>query len=317
MSTLNFTKDWDNTDNGTVPDGQDLGDIQNDLVTWAADLGDDNVGASGFSDDALANNARPSLFFADALAPDEGFVATGLTEVSNTDLTITIAAGRAYIMKTSASPDILLPVSPGQQVVTLEATKDNYVDLLADGTYQVNAVTNGGTEPSISTDGTRIIKAVTDATSVTSTTDLRGTEIFPAFRFRKSGNQVVTSTASGEEVTWETTDWDTHNRKASDTYLIPSTGVWHLRAQVLWLSTTDQDTPSIVIEDPNDASNTFIQANITTSGTTLFTAMVSGNILLDRGDTIRVRAAQTTGTDKSISSNRGATFFEGRLLYST
>lgn len=203
MPLLDFTKDWSSSDNGSILSGSDLGTIQSDLTTLLnGGLDSTNISSGGINADRLATGASPEVRDADFLAPDAGFVATGFTHVSSSGLNETLAAGRAYVMKTSTDPDRFVQVVKSTtSVVAVDASKDNYIDLDAGGTFHNSSVTSGNPAPSLFADSTRIIKVVTDATSVTSTTDLRNTTFLSVGLPRGYYNQfVIEGNGTGDTV---------------------------------------------------------------------------------------------------------------------
>lgn len=134
-----------------------------------------NIVAKGVNADRLADGANPEVFFAETIAPSQGFVETGLTFVSSSLLTVDLAVGTAFAVRTSTTPNGFIRVrkSSTSTVSGLSPTSDNYIDLKSDGTFVNTPQGIGGTAPGLATDSTRIILATTDATTVTGTTDLR------------------------------------------------------------------------------------------------------------------------------------------------
>lgn len=174
MTTLNFTKNWDNTDNGTIPDGQDLGDIQNDLVTWSTTIGDDNISSAGLGRSSLAVATRPSVFWHDNVDGLSSYISTGFDYSSASGLDATFNSGRGYTIRTDTDPDEFVQTRvTTQQVITLTASSDNYIDLKHDGTLQKVVVSTGSAEPSVSADSQRIALLTTNGTTVSANTDKR------------------------------------------------------------------------------------------------------------------------------------------------
>ena len=95
------------------------------------------------------------------------FIVTGLLPATSSTLTSDISAGKAYI---SGIRVVKASVSH-----TYTASKDTYVDISSTGTYTFTEVANGDPAPAVAADSIRLAKVVTDASTVSSVTDLRNT----------------------------------------------------------------------------------------------------------------------------------------------
>jgi hypothetical protein len=98
------------------------------------------------------------------------FVVTGLLGTDpGASLAMTIPPGIAYVMgrrvvKLSGASDLTR---------TYTASKDTYVDISHTGAITYTEVNNGAGAPSVATNSIRLMKVVTNATEITSVTDLR------------------------------------------------------------------------------------------------------------------------------------------------
>jgi hypothetical protein len=95
------------------------------------------------------------------------WVVSGLLPATSATLASTISAGTAYV---SGRRIEKLATSH-----TYTASVDTYVDLDSAGTYLFAEVANGAVAPAQPADSIRLAKVVTDATAITSVTDLRET----------------------------------------------------------------------------------------------------------------------------------------------
>ena len=93
------------------------------------------------------------------------FVVSGLLPATSTTLTSDISAGVAYISG--------VRVVKAATSHTYIASKDTYVDLDSQGNYHFVEVANGATEPATTADSIRLAKVVTDASAITTVTDMR------------------------------------------------------------------------------------------------------------------------------------------------
>ena len=93
------------------------------------------------------------------------FVVSGLLPATSTTLTSDISAGVAYVSGVRVVKDITSH--------TYTASTDTYVDLNSTGIYTFVEVNNGDTEPALTADSMRLAKVVTDATAITTVTDMR------------------------------------------------------------------------------------------------------------------------------------------------
>lgn len=156
-------------------------------------LGKEHMRDGGISEPKLEDGASPGVFTGPtSLIPAAGFVIEGLDYASASGLVATFNSGKAFALKTSVDPDRQVYVSKSPSfTATLSASSDNYIDLRGDGQVINAPVPNGGTVPDLTEDCTRIAKVVTDASSVTSDTDLRSLTLSPStdgFNFVLNGN---------------------------------------------------------------------------------------------------------------------------------
>lgn len=138
-------------------------DLYNDTVTeWTADGiiefdrgSKDTIGIGNFKATQI------TIEYLDALSG----VVSGLTIATSIDLNSTITAGLVYVNLKRF--DIV------DTAKLFTASKDTYVDINLTGTIIYTEVANGDPAPTLITDYQRIAKVITDATSITSVTDLR------------------------------------------------------------------------------------------------------------------------------------------------
>ena len=94
----------------------------------------------------------------------DDFVVSGLLPATSSDLTSDISAGVAYVSG--------VRVVKATTSHTYTASTDTYLDLDSTGTYTFVEVANGAAEPAVTADSIRLAKVVTDATAITSVTDM-------------------------------------------------------------------------------------------------------------------------------------------------
>lgn len=138
-------------------------------------LGYEHMRDGGITVEKVEDALNPGVYTGPTgLLPSAGFVITGLDYSSASGLVATFNPGQAIIRKTSSNPDRDVYISKSTSfTATLEASRDNYVDLREDGNVIVTSSTIGSSAPTLSTDTTRLWKLTTDATTVTSNSDLR------------------------------------------------------------------------------------------------------------------------------------------------
>lgn len=145
-----------------------LGDLNNEIANIYAEI--NNISGANIVDASvtpakLSNGANPEVFFGEIF--QDKVVTSGLTYVSTTLLTVTLAAGTAYILQTSTSPNKLVRVTKTlPTVISLSASLTQYIDLKSNGQFTVT------TSTTVTTDASRILKVVTNASAVTSQSDL-------------------------------------------------------------------------------------------------------------------------------------------------
>lgn len=118
--------------------------------------------------DNMADEAHPATRLCENFRE---YVEDGLTIPTDTDLTVTIAAGTAYpecyrVDKTSGTEH------------TFTSGVDTYVDIDTSGDFQYSEVALGATAPAIATNSVRIAKVSTDGGTVNTVTDLRTLTLF-------------------------------------------------------------------------------------------------------------------------------------------
>ena len=99
----------------------------------------------------------------------DDFVVFGLLPATSTTLTSDISAGKAYVSG--------VRVVKAVTSYTYTASKDTYLDLDSTGTYTFVEVANGAAEPATTADSIRLAKVVTDASAITTVTDMRNSNI--------------------------------------------------------------------------------------------------------------------------------------------
>ncbi len=140
-----------------------------------------NVTDDGLTEVKMDRNASVAVFYAETLAPSAGFIESGLTFASSSGLFVTFVAGTAFASRTSTAPNAFIRRRKTTSLTTpvLTATSDNYIDYNTNtDTFIITPQSIGGLPPALATDTTRLLRAVTDATTVTSTTDLRNLNFF-------------------------------------------------------------------------------------------------------------------------------------------
>lgn len=101
----------------------------------------------------------------------DDFVAAGLLPAvpAPVSLSMTTPTGTAYIQGKR--------VAPPATAKAYTASKDTYVDLSSLGIYTYTEVANGAGAPAVAANSMRLFKAVTNATEVTTVTDLRALDV--------------------------------------------------------------------------------------------------------------------------------------------
>ena len=90
---------------------------------------------------------------------------SGMLPATDTDLTSDISAGTSYVQGNRILTDATAH--------TYTASKDTWVYIDKNGTFQYSEVGNGNSQPTTPTDSLLLAKAVTNGTAITSVTDLR------------------------------------------------------------------------------------------------------------------------------------------------
>lgn len=110
------------------------------------------------------NEMRPShsllgklLKFLDQSTPDQ--ILTGIVGNKSANLTHTISAGTAFVNG--------FPIDVAAAAHTYNASKDTYVDLKADGTFDFsNEVANNAAEPPVTANSLRILRVITSGSAI-------------------------------------------------------------------------------------------------------------------------------------------------------
>lgn len=140
--------------------------IDTDLDTLYAEF-NGGIDSDNFADSAVTDSKMDVAVRQSTSRNETGignFVYTGMLGSTSVSLIVTLTAGTAYSLG--------YRIAKSSTQITLTASKDNYIDLDRDGSYQVTPVANGSAAPSVYANSIRIGKAVTNSTTVTSYTDL-------------------------------------------------------------------------------------------------------------------------------------------------
>jgi len=124
------------------------------------------IASNGTNWYSATQDKSPLLRFEDLFTD---FVVSGLLPATSVNLTSDISAGQAYVQ----GRRVYVPTTSH----TYTASKDIYVDVDHNGNYTFSEVGNGASAPSIADNSIRLAKVVTDATSITSVSDLRNLEL--------------------------------------------------------------------------------------------------------------------------------------------
>ena len=159
-----------------------IGNAINGNIEGSTDSGASvsNIKADSVFEINMANNANSRVFAAELLAIGSDSVSAGtLTQntvvesgcvpADDTDLTSDVSACVAYVNG--------YRVSKSATSLTYTASRDNYVDLSDTGSYTVTAVSNGATQPAVTSNSIRLAKVVTDGTEITTITSVFTTRI--------------------------------------------------------------------------------------------------------------------------------------------
>ena len=159
--------------NGTLADGAEV--FGNDVALRDAvnNIEDVNLAANAVKNAKINNDAKPSLRFTDN--GGQGYIVNAdnfLSSTSSGDLNFTIDAFVAYILG--------IRVNKSSIANLYTASRDTYVDVDSAGAVVFNAVANGAVQPAQVAGTLRIVKVVTDGTTVTLVTVLPTGIAFPA-----------------------------------------------------------------------------------------------------------------------------------------
>lgn len=144
---------------GSTDSGATVSNIKADSV-FAINMGDD---ANPQVRDGEILGITVDSFTSGSLT-QRTLVYSGCTPATDSDLTSDISACVVYVNG--------YRVSKGATAQTYTASKDTYVDISQTGVYTLTAVSIGATQPSVAANSARIAKVVTDATTITTVTDL-------------------------------------------------------------------------------------------------------------------------------------------------
>lgn len=149
-----------------------LNGFKNTVIDALNSFPGENIEASSITTAAFDNNANPEYRWGESF---NEFVYTGLLAPTAAGLSTTTTAGIAYIKEDSTSK--MIRVVKDATANTYTASKDTYVDLSTTGTYTYSEVALGAATPAVAANSIRLFKVVTDATDVTTVTDLRVTGV--------------------------------------------------------------------------------------------------------------------------------------------
>ena len=130
----------------------------------------DNLASSAVTSNDIATAVNPLVRDAENIGE---YVYTGLLPPTATGLASTTTAGTAYVE--NDGDDTLHRVVKAATAKTYTASKDTYVYLDFTGTYSYEEVANNAAQPTTPDNSILLAKVVTDATDVSSVTDLRQT----------------------------------------------------------------------------------------------------------------------------------------------
>lgn len=145
-----------------------LNNFRSSVVNTLNSFPGDNIQSTTITATILVDNANPEIRWGEAFSE---FVYTGLIPPSIAGLTTTTTAGTAYVKNDTTNKMTRVVKDATAHLYT--ASKDTYVDLSTTGVYTYTAVANGAAAPVVAANSIRLAKVVTDATDVTSVSDLR------------------------------------------------------------------------------------------------------------------------------------------------
>lgn len=134
-----------------------------DASVVTSKLADFSVINSKLSNGSVTSEKAPKLLTYSDLIND--YVVSGNVPATSTTLTTTIPAQVAYVIGQR--------VNKASEDHTFTASTDTYIDLGTNGTYTYVEVANGAAAPAVTANSIRLFKIVTDASSITTVTDLR------------------------------------------------------------------------------------------------------------------------------------------------
>ena len=167
-----------------------LNGFKNTVVDALNSFPGDNIETGTIVAGAMDDNTNPEVRWGEAFTE---FVYTGLLPPTSASLVSVTTAGTAYIVNDTTHK--MTRVNKDATSNTYTASKDTYVDLSSNGTYTYSEVVTGGAEPAVATNSIRLAKVVTNATAVTTVTDMRvlGVQLATNEDFYLKGMEVVTS----------------------------------------------------------------------------------------------------------------------------
>ena len=230
------------------------------------------------------------------------FVVSGLTgTVPASSLSMTITAGSAYV---NGYHTVVLSTEP-TLTYTYTASTDTYVDLLHTDTLVYTAVANGVAAPAITANSIRLMKVVTDATVITTVTNLATT--VPAqnrktiVRAHVSASQAITA-ATATLINFDTVDIDALNEFNITTYTFTAlhSGTYRVTASVGGTAATAGDRQ---ISFYHNATPILLNYSAAATGNT--NVQGSDIIALTASDTITIyytnAVADNTSTDSGLT----------------
>jgi len=200
------------------------------ILTDAINSGDGSLIQAGtISASTLDANANPENRWNEGF---NDFVFRGLTIPTSASLSSTTASGIAYVNGSRVVKD-----STAKEYT---ASKWTWVDLSSTGTYTYSEVAIGGSEPSVATNSIRLARVSSDATTISSVSDERVTQINIA---AGSAGSLADTDADTTIQTEESTDEDILRFDIGDATLSSATEAFTVQAI---------DTTNIKIEPGTD-----------------------------------------------------------------
>lgn len=122
------------------------------------------IANGSITDIKLDDGASVQTYFGELF--QDSVVLSGLTYISDTGLNVTIAAGTAYVLKTSTTPDKLVRIEVASSTYGVLDNTTNYLDLGSDGVIDVSQ------SATPATDHIRFLKVIASSAAIDSTEDV-------------------------------------------------------------------------------------------------------------------------------------------------